>query len=403
MKRNYKWLFGSLILLISVGAYLYSLQKPIPVEAQVMEQADLSTTFTALGTLMPTDSRVINATVSGKIQEMSGKQGMALTAGESLARIGGGAQTNLEIQREQYRQQLTGARQEYDSMFGSGGLAEAGQKAAESEYRLLEKQYNNGKLLADQGGYISQAELDQLKAGLDRAWQQVLKAREANSKSSKEAYESLIASYERQLEMMETTVQEEVLAMPYDGVVWERYCDPGEFVVENQPVVKIYDPGKMKIEVSLLSEDAVLLKTGEQAVLTFGDRIKGEGTITFISLVAGTVTSSIGMEENRSLVELATDSIPEGMGAGYGVDVTFRLTEKTSVLSLPLSALVPLGEGDGVYRIAQGKAVLIPVETGAKSGGRIEVISGVEAGDVVLTDPYADEVKDGSRVRALVD
>lgn len=400
MKKKYKWLLAVLILLISGSAYAYSVMKPVLVEAETVTVSDLTSTFTARGTLVPEYSTVINAGTGGQVLELTGKAGELISKGTVLARIGGGGQTSLELQREQYRQQLTSAKQQYDSMFGAGGLAAAAQKAAESQYQLLEKQYKNARTLAVQGGFISQSELDSAKAQLDGAWQQVLKAREENSDSSRKSYEDLIDSYERQLEMMEGTVKEETIEMPYDGILWTQFCSTGEFVMQNDPVIKIYQPGNFKMKASLLAEDAVLLNVGEPVEVTFADKTVTEETITFISQVAEQSLSTIGMEENRSTVELSAVQLPEGIGAGYQADLSFTLTAAKGVYSVPVSAIVPTGEQDSVYGISNGKAVLIPVETGVKSGGRIEIRSGLVSGDVVLTDPYGDSVKAGSRVSA---
>ena len=76
--------------------------------------------------------------------------------GEILLKTDTTSQTTLDIQREQFKQQLSAARQEYDRLYGSNGSAAAALKAAESEYRLAKKNYDNGVVLAQQGGFIAQ-------------------------------------------------------------------------------------------------------------------------------------------------------------------------------------------------------------------------------------------------------
>ena len=60
--------------------------------------------------------------------------------------------------------------------------------------------------------------------------------------------------------------------------------------------------------------------------------------------------------------------------------------------------MVPVTGGSAVYVMRSGKARLVNVETGKKSGGRVEITAGLEEGDVVVADPYEDDVKDGRRI-----
>ncbi len=57
--------------------------------------------------------------------------------------------------------------------------------------------------------------------------------------------------------------------------------------------------------------------------------------------------------------------------------------------------------GSAVYLIQNGKAVLKPVETGRREGGRVEIISGWKMG-ISWLDPYNDNVEKNGRVKAVL-
>ena len=67
-------------------------------------------------------------------------------------------------------------------------------------------------------------------------------------------------------------------------------------------------------------------------------------------------------------------------------------------ISVPIGSLIPDGAGSSIYAIRKNKAVLVPVETGVQSAGRVEIRSGLKEGETVITNPYDSKVKDGSRV-----
>ena len=60
---------------------------------------------------------------------------------------------------------------------------------------------------------------------------------------------------------------------------------------------------------------------------------------------------------------------------------------------------VPDTDGDAVYVKKGSRAVLTPVETGEQSDGRTEIVSGLEEGEEVITNPYDVDISDGKRVK----
>jgi hypothetical protein len=50
--------------------------------------------------------------------------------------------------------------------------------------------------------------------------------------------------------------------------------------------------------------------------------------------------------------------------------------------------------------LLDGKAILTPVKTGLRSGGRVQLLSGVEEGNAVILDPFDKKITDKKRVAA---
>lgn len=400
MKKKYKWILAGIIAAVFVAAGAAAMLKPTAVETETVASGNLETELTIQGTLIPRHSTLVSAGFQGAVREMPHQAGTALKQGEMILRMGYESQTDLELSREQYRQQLTSAKQTYETLFGEHGSAPAALAAAQSDLELAEKNYENGRALAAAGS-ISQMELEGLANQYSKARQAYNQASETNSEGNRKYYEELIASYEKQLETLEQVASPGEILMPYDGVIWELYPSEGQYVTANEPVVKIYQPGDMKIQASLLTGDAVQLVEGQTVSVRYADGTKGDAVVGFVSAVAGQTLSAIGMEENRSQVEFEPGELPERAGAGHQVDVTCTLVAAKQVLSVPSSAMVPVTGGSAVYVIRGGKARLVNVETGKKSGGRVEITAGLAEGDVVVADPYEDDVKDGSRITGL--
>jgi HlyD family secretion protein len=182
--------------------------------------------------------------------------------------------------------------------------------------------------------------------------------------------------------------------------VWEIYAESGSFVAENQPIARLYRPGDMKIEAHLLSEDSLSLSPGQTVSCLLADNTSFEAEIVFVSSVALETLSTIGITENRCLVELRPQNLPAQIGAGHPVDLTFSSPAVERALSVPASAVMPMGAGNGIYILRDGRALLTEVQTGLHSGGRVEILSGLSEGDSVILDPHDTGIADNSRVTA---
>lgn len=397
MKKKYKRIVAVVIVLIGLIAWGVSAMQPLSVAAEQVVLGNLERSFTVQAEIKPMYSTVLNAPAAGSVTELPFQNGMEIEAGEILIRTDPSQEINMDLQQEQIRQQLHAAQQEYDRMYGEHGEAQSALASAESQYLLAQRNYDNGKVLAVSGD-IAQVDLEVLKNTREVAYQQYVQARENVSENRKGTYREQIASLERQLTALTGVVSPGVVYMPYRGVLWETYVEEGAYLSQNQPVVKVYSIGEMKVAASVLAEDAAFLETGMEAELVFPDGSRTAAEVTFISRTAGKELSSTGIEESRCRVELVSDHLPQRLGAGQEVDVTFGIVKAKQVLTVPSAAIVPKGLGSIVYVVRDGKAVEAAVETGMAEGGRVEIEAGVLEGDVIVEEPYESGVKDGKRV-----
>jgi RND family efflux transporter MFP subunit len=359
-------------------------------------------TFTVQGKVAPEKSVLLNATATGTVVELPFKPGMAVSEGQEMAVIAAASPAELAIQKQQLRQQLATAEHQYQQLFSAEGLSRqaAALEAAQSAQRLAEQQYQAALEVERQmSGVFTPAQLSELENAVKAAAQAVaaVKAQGATT-ADRGYYNALISSTKEQLAALAEEAQAEPLLAPFSGVVWQLLTEEGSYIIKNQPVLNLYQNGAMKIEASLLSEDTLGLRPDEEALLRLSDGATCAARVSFVSPVAQQVISSLGLTENRCTVELQPAALPEGLGAGHQVDVVFSRLLKENTLSVPASAIVPLDGASAVYVAEQGKAGLKTVQTGIRCGGRVEIITGLQAGDTVITNPYDAGVKEGSRV-----
>lgn len=399
MKKKYKRIAVGLLVLAVLAVCGVSVIKPLPVTVEQVVRGNLERKFTVQAVVEPVYSTVLNAPAAGTVKEIPFQNGMEVEAGKVLLRTDTSQEINMDLQREQIRQQLSTARQQFDRLYGENGEVQSAFAAAESQYLLAQRNFDNGKVLAASGD-LAQMDLEILKNEREVAYQQYVQARENLSENRKGLYKEQIDSLERQLAALTGAVSPGILYMPYYGVLWETYVQEGAYLSQNQPVAKVYSIGEMKVAASVLAEDAAFLETGMKAELVYPDGSQSAAEVTFLSRTAETVLSSTGIEERRCRVELAADEMPERLGAGQEADATFSIVKAEQVLTVPSAAVMPEGLGSMVYVIRAGKAMKTEVTTGMAENGRVEVVSGISEGDVIVAEPYESGVKDGKRVVA---
>jgi HlyD family secretion protein len=177
-----------------------------------------------------------------------------------------------------------------------------------------------------------------------------------------------------------------------------------EGVVEaGAALLEIGDPAALELCVDVLSQDAVAVRPGMPArVVHWGSDPTLTAKVRRVEPAAFTRTSALGVDEQRVNVLLDPEGPPDlwrPLGDGFAVEVEITVWSKPDALQVPTSALLRAGAGWAVFAVADGKAVLRPVEVGHRGVLQTEVVSGLQADDVVIIHPGAS-VHAGARVAA---
>jgi RND family efflux transporter MFP subunit len=156
------------------------------------------------------------------------------------------------------------------------------------------------------------------------------------------------------------------------------------FVVEQQ------DP--IKIAVELGERELAQVRVGQPAEVEIAGMAGAQRR-------AGTVEAVIPAVDpgTRTFqVQVVVPNPDRAIGTGAFARVRFAGRGRPALL-VPASALVRQGQLEGVYVVSHGRALLRWVRVGAARGEQAEVLSGLEAGDLVVVEPRPD-LRDGSAV-----
>lgn len=188
-----------------------------------------------------------------------------------------------------------------------------------------------------------------------------------------------------------------VVRSPVDGVVAEKRVNPGDFVQPGFPagpgvtggptLLTVYDPRAMWLEVRIPQRLAAKVNVGGAVSVSV------PGAALDVTAKFSEVEAMVSDYSRSFLARVDLPASP-ALKAGMSGAVRFVSGERGNV-SLPESVLVARGQLDGLFTVGpDGKAQLRLVRTGARHAGRVEILSGVRAGERVLLQPRAN-LRDG--------
>ncbi|MBN2264523.1 MAG: efflux RND transporter periplasmic adaptor subunit [Candidatus Aminicenantes bacterium] len=398
-KRRRKPLIALAVLLALGAIVIANLQSrrenTVSVTIDEVKRQDLTSIVSASGEIKPKKSVNISAQVAGRIIKIGVVEGQEVEAGDFL----------LKLDSTQYE-----ANADRDRNF----IRAANADLIQAEARLQRDKNSLGrqqKLFDDD--LISKDQLEAAQAQYDVSVAQS----NAISFQIKQAEASLKSTMDN---LAKTTYDS-----PIDGVITSLRVEEGEVAIigtMNNPgtvLMTIADLSVMEVEVEVDETDVIGVALGQQAnvrVDALPDTIF-KGRVTEIgSSAIQQATGGLSTQESKDFKVVVTLNEPNRkLKPGLSASADIIVAEKQQVLSVPISALVlrdkanveagaaaAAREEEGVYAVVDERAAFVPVVKGITGGMMIEITSGLEEGQSIVTGPYASlrELKDGVLVKA---
>jgi RND family efflux transporter MFP subunit len=234
---------------------------------------------------------------------------------------------------------------------------------------------------------LSQSEFDQRKAQTDAAERQYDVARNGAAQQ----YQALLAARAR-VTMARKALADTTVRSPFSGVVGERFVSVGDYVTRGTKVATVMRVDPLRVELTVPEQYVSAVATG-RAVTFEVDAYPGETFTGQVRYVSPSVTS-----ETRALTLEAV--VPNGAGRlKPGFFATAQIEQATPLpgIMVPRPAVRTVSGTARVFVIAGDRAEERIVTTGQTVGERIEITSGLKAGERVAAGGV-ERLVDGVRV-----
>jgi HlyD family secretion protein len=204
------------------------------------------------------------------------------------------------------------------------------------------------------------------------------------------------------LETIQTNINDTVLRAPFDGLITQKFADPGAFVTPTTAGSTVSGAASNSV-VTLASSNQVVANIAEaniaqihigQHVKLKADAFPGKTFTGRVSQIAAEATVQQNVTSFKVNVALLSNARTQ-LRSGMNVEAEFQIGQRTDVLTVPTVAIVRQGGKLGVYRVvSSGTSEFVAVETGVTVQNRTEVKSGLKGTEtVLLTFPPGERPK----------
>lgn len=324
---------------------------PAPaVEVTEARLEPVSVRAASVGSLEAEQRAELRAEVAGVVEAIPVAEGATVGRGDPLVRLDA---RELSAQAE---------------------AAEAAVERARTEAENLRVRLERNRGLLEAGAISPQA-LDDLESSYDAA-----RARTAEAEAN--------------LRLARRRLEKSVIRAPFAGRVGARDVHVGDFLGEGDVLMELVDDDPLRVEFDLPEEYLRRVEPGSPVAVAVRS-LPGRdltGRVVFLSPRVDPDTRTVAIE--------AEIPNPEGLlTPGQFVDVSIELELRPAAVMVPEEAVVPRGGENFLFVVAGGTAELRSVSLGERVPGRVEVTSGVEAGERVVVAGQ-QKIQDGSAVQA---
>jgi RND family efflux transporter MFP subunit len=316
-----------------------------------VQKATVPDTVEATGTVRAALSAQLSSQVMGTITRVNAHEGDHIRRGEVLVSI------DESQQQAAYTSAKAGLQATQESI-----------AAADADYALAEATMKRYQMLYDKKS-LSPQEYDEVKTKL------------AAAQARRDAAHASRTQAEAGVSQASTAMSFTKVRAPFDGVVTSKLAEPGAMAVPGVPLLIVEDPSRFRLEAQVDESKVGAVKLGDTVRVSIDSLADQaiEGKVTQIVPAADPASRTV-------TVKIDLPSNPQIRSGLFGRAYFPR--GHREAIQVPKSAVLSRGQLQAVYVVGSDQvAALRFITLGNTSGDQVEVLSGLQNGDRIVTQP----------------
>ncbi len=199
---------------------------------------------------------------------------------------------------------------------------------------------------------------------------------------SQESYDQTLnelKTLNAEIALVNARIEKTEIRAPFDGIIGLRYVSIGDYISPSTRITSLQNIDPIKIDFSIPEKYTPVVSAGDQIQFTAESLSESyEGEVYAIE-------PNIDSETRTLQLRAIAPNTDAAILPGAYVRVELILEEIPDALMIPTEALIPEIQGQKVYKVHRGQATPQPVETGIRTADKIQVLSGLQPRDTVIT------------------
>jgi membrane fusion protein, multidrug efflux system len=311
---------------------------PITVQAIIVRVERLANTISVTGSLLAGEEIELRSEIAGMLTKLSLREGISVQKGSLLFKL-----NDAELQAQK-------------------------RKILSRKKLLEEQEFRQRKLLEIKG--ISQNEYD-------------IALNELTSITS-------------EIDLVQAQIARTVVRAPFAGTIGLRYVSEGAYITPATRIATLTNLLTLRLDFAIPGQYASLVSVGEKIEFTLqGTDNRYEARIFAIEPRIDPLTRTVQIRA------LFNNNRAPKLFPGAFAEIRLDLHEINNALMIPTEALIPEIKGQRVFLAKNKIATPVNVETGIRTDRKLQITSGIQEGDTVITTGLL-QIKGGASVNVEI-
>ena len=361
----------------------------VSVQTTPVQRAPISLVITAEAVVFPLEQATVAPKISSTIKKFHVQRGARVKKGDLLVEL---ENRDLSAAAEASKGDFEQAEANYATTVGSSlpqqiQKAELDAVAAKSNFEAQQKVYESRKELFLQGA-IPRKDMDsaevaflQARSQNEQAQKQLADLQRVGKEQALKSAQGSLSSADGRMKGAQALLSYSRITSPIDGVVTDRPLYEGDLAAANQPLLTVMNTSRLIAKAHVPQSEAAVLKVGNPAELKIpglDEPLKGRVSLVSPALDPGSTTIEVWVEASKP---------DPALKPGMSVEISMTAKTVKDALVVPTPAVFKNSEGADFVLLAgsDGHAHLKIVQTAVRNAEFTQVVSGVNAGDQVIT------------------
>jgi multidrug efflux pump subunit AcrA (membrane-fusion protein) len=373
----------------------------VTVQVTPAQRGPIAHVVTGEAVVFPLEQATVAPKITSTVKKFLVQRGTRVKKGQLLAEL---ENADLAASAESSQGDYVTAEANYVMTVGAGlpqqiQKAELDAAAAKTAFEAQQRIYESRKLLLQQGAIprrdveAAEVALAQARSQNEQAQKQLADLQRLGKEQQLKSAQGSKESAEGKYRSASAQLSYSLIKSPIDGVVTDRPQYEGDLATANQPLLTVMNLSRLIAKTHIPQTEAVQLKAGNTAEINLAgldEPVKSQVSLVSPALDPGSTTVEVWVEVRKP---------DPALRPGMTVPVSMTAKAAKDAIVVPAASVFHSEEAGDYVMLAgsDGKAHLTKVQSGIRNKDSVQIVSGINEGDPVITSgAYA--LPDGTRV-----